>query len=150
VVGSATGPELRAMTLFRDRLVGVVRKRHPLCRGKITPARYAAAAHILLARGRVDKTGPLEDALEPLGLERQVATIVGSFATALTLARTADLVATVPEKLTTKLRTGMHSFPLPLATPEVTIALMWHPRMDADPAHRWLRGIVREVCATEE
>jgi DNA-binding transcriptional LysR family regulator len=41
----------------------------------------------------------------------------------------------------------MHSFPLPVSTPEITVSLLWHPRLDADPAHRWLRGIVREVCA---
>jgi hypothetical protein len=23
---------------------------------------------------------------------------------------------------------------------------MWHPRMDADPAHRWLRDTVVAVC----
>ncbi|HNC98516.1 MAG TPA: LysR family transcriptional regulator, partial [Myxococcota bacterium] len=28
------------------------------------------------------------------------------------------------------------------------ISLLWHPRMDGDPAHRWLRACVREVCAT--
>jgi hypothetical protein len=27
--------------------------------------------------------------------------------------------------------------------------MLWHPRLDADPAHRWLRGIVQEVCAEE-
>jgi DNA-binding transcriptional LysR family regulator len=41
----------------------------------------------------------------------------------------------------------MHSFPLPVAPPEITISVLWHPRLDADPAHRWLRGCVRGVCA---
>jgi hypothetical protein len=27
------------------------------------------------------------------------------------------------------------------------VSLLWHPRMETDPAHRWLRGRVREVCA---
>jgi DNA-binding transcriptional LysR family regulator len=53
----------------------------------------------------------------------------------------------VPERHTGKLRAGMHSFPLPVALPEITVSLLWHPRMDADPAHRWLRRCVREVCA---
>jgi DNA-binding transcriptional LysR family regulator len=41
----------------------------------------------------------------------------------------------------------MHSFPLPVVTPEITVAMLWHPRLDADPAHRWLRGRIRDVCA---
>ena len=74
-------------------------------------------------------------------------TIVGGFSVALALARASDLIASVPERHTGILRAGMHSFPLPVATPEVTVSLLWHPRLDADPAHRWLRGLVRDVCA---
>ena len=57
-----------------------------------------------------------------------------------------DLIASVPERHTGRLRAGLHSFPLPVAMAEFTVSLLWHPRLDADPAHRWLRGIVREVC----
>ena len=146
VVGKSTGPEVRTQSLFRDRFVGVVRSGHPLSKGKITPARYAAGKHILVSRRGLDE-GPVDDALKPLGLEREIVTIVGGFATALVLARDTDLIASVPERHTAKLRSGMHSFPLPLALPEMTLSLLWHPRLDADPAHRWLRRCVREVCA---
>jgi DNA-binding transcriptional LysR family regulator len=147
VVGQSIGPEVRAQALFRDRFIGVVRQGHPLCRGKITVARYAAGRHILVSRRGLDR-GPIDDALKPLGLEREIATIVGGFSTALALARGCDLIASVPERHTGKLRAGMHSFRLPVVMPEITISLLWHPRLDADPAHRWLRGCVRDVCAT--
>ena len=88
----------------------------------------------------------IDEALVPFGLERQIATIVSGFATAVALARASDLIATVPERHTGTLRSGMHSFPLPFPTPEITVSLLWHPRMHADPAHRWLRECVREVC----
>jgi DNA-binding transcriptional LysR family regulator len=145
VVGSMTGPEVRAQALFRDRFIGVVRKRHPLSKGKITPARYAAGRHVLVSRRGLDK-GPIDEALEPLGLQRQIVTIVGGFATALALARSSDLIATVPDRHTRALRAGMHSFSLPVSMPEITVSLLWHPRLDADPAHRWLRGCVRDAC----
>ncbi|HEY7379347.1 MAG TPA: LysR family transcriptional regulator [Steroidobacteraceae bacterium] len=146
VVGKATGPELRAQALYRDRLIGVVRKGHLLSRGRITPSRYAAGRHICVSRRGVDK-GLIDEALAPLGLERQIVTIVGSFSTALGLARNSDLIASVPQRHTGNLRAGMHSFRLPVPVPEVTVALLWHPRLDADPAHRWLRACVRDVCA---
>lgn len=146
VVGQKTGPELRAQALFRDRLIGAVRTGHPLSQGEITPARYAAGKHIGVSRRGLDR-GPVDEALAPLGLEREVVTIVGGFSAALALARGSGLIATVPERHTEALRGGMHSFPLPFAAPEVTVSLLWHPRQDADPAHRWLRGCVREVCA---
>jgi DNA-binding transcriptional LysR family regulator len=148
VVGDAMGPEVRAQALFRDRFVGVVRKGHPLGKGRITPARYAGGRHILVSRRGLDR-GPIDDALARLGLQREIVTVVGGFATALALARTSDLIASVPERHTGILRAGMFSFPLPVAMPEITVSLLWHPRLDADPAHRWLRGCVREACAEQ-
>jgi len=147
VVEATTAPELRVQVLFRDGYVGVVRKGHPLSKGKITPARYAAGRHVSVSR-RGPEHEPMDEALAQLGLERKiVVAIVGGFATALALVRGSDLIASVPEKHTGKLRAGLHSFPLPIPTPEFTVSLLWHPRHEADPAHRWLRGIVREVCA---
>ncbi len=148
VVGKTTGPEVRAQALFSDRFIGVVRMGHPLGQGEITPVRYAAGRHILVSRRGLDR-GPIDDALIPFGLEREIVTIVGGFATALALARASDLIASVPERHTGNLRTGMHSFPLPVAMPEIMISLLWHPRLDGDQAHRWLRGCVREVCAEQ-
>ena len=147
VVGTATGPEVRTRALFRDRFVGVVRKEHPLGRGEITPARYASGRHISVSRRGLDK-GPIDEALKPFGLEREIVAIVAGFSTALALARTSDLIASVPERHTGNLRGGMHSFPLPVSVPAFTVSLLWHPRQDADPAHRWLRRCVRDVCAT--
>jgi DNA-binding transcriptional LysR family regulator len=146
VVGDTTGPEVRAQGLFGDRLIGVVRKRHPLAKGRITPQRYAAGRHIAVSRRGLDR-GPIDEALKPLGLEREIVTFVDSFSATLALARASDLIASVPERHTGNLRTGMHSFPLPVSMPEFTISLLWHPRLDADPAHRWLRGCIRDVCA---
>ncbi len=145
VVDDAIGPEVRAQALFRDRYIGVVRAGHPLCAGEITPARFAAARHVHVSRRDGDQ-GPIDQALTAMGLQRQVATIVGGFSAALALARASDLVACVHERHTGVLYTGMHSFTLPLPIAPFTVAMLWHPRLDGDPAHRWLRGCVRGVC----
>ncbi len=146
VVEKTTAPELRVQALFRDRYVGVVRKGHRLNKGKITPSRYATGRHISVSREGLDK-GPFDEVLSQCGLERKVMTIVSGFATALALARASDLIASVPERHTGCLRAGMHSFSLPVPVPEFTVSMLWHPRLDADPAHRWLRSLLREICA---
>jgi DNA-binding transcriptional LysR family regulator len=146
VVDKTTAPELRVQALFRDRFIGVVRMGHPLSRGKITPDRFAAGRHLLVSRQGLDK-GPIDEALKAFGLERKIVVIVGGFSIALALARATELIASVPERHTGILRSGMHSFALPVATPEITVSLLWHPRLDADPAHRWLRGHVKAICA---
>jgi len=146
VVEETTSPELRTQALFRDRFVGVVRSGHPLTQRRITAVRYAAGRHVSVSR-RGEETEPVDGALKPLGLERNIVTIVSGFSMALALARASDLIATVPEKHTGNLRSRMHTFSLPFATDAFTVSLQWHPRLHADPAHRWLRECVRGICA---
>lgn len=145
VIEPTTSPELKMQPLFRDRYVGVVRHGHPLSKGRISPARYAGGRHIGVARD--PEFDPIDASLAAAGLERRTAvSLVAGFAAALALARNSDLIATVPERHTGNLRAGMHTFAVPVATPSFTVSMLWHPRLDADPAHRWLRSMVREVC----
>ncbi len=146
VVAAMMGPEVRAQALFRDRFVGVVRLGHALCQGEITPSRYSNDQHIGISRRGLEMR-PIDEALSLLGLERNIAVVVGGFSTAVAMCRTSDLVASVPERHTGNLRAGMHTFSLPFTTPEFTVSLLWHPRLHADPAHRWLRGLVVQTCA---
>jgi DNA-binding transcriptional LysR family regulator len=148
VVDEAIGPEVRAQALFRDRYIGVVRAGHPLSEGEITPARFADARHVHVSR-RDNDHGPVDHALAGMGLERQITTVVGGFSAALALVRASDLVACVHERHTGVLYAGMHSFALPLPLAPFTVSLLWHPRLDGDPAHRWLRGCVRGACAEQ-
>ncbi|APC20942.1 LysR family transcriptional regulator [Pseudomonas protegens] len=146
VIDADTSPELRTRALFRDRFIGVVRAGHPLSRGPVSLDAYVAGEHILAAH-QGHAHGRMDEALKALCLERQIVTLVSGFSAALALARGSDLIAMVPERHTSNLRHGLHGFSLPVPLPEMTISLLWHPRMEADPAHRWLRQVVHELCS---
>ena len=148
VIDDKTGPEVRTRVLFRDRFIGVVRMGHSLSQGEMTPARYASGMHVLVSRRGLDK-GLMDEVLQQFGLERVIGTFVGGFSGALAIARASDLIATVPERHTANLRAGMNSFPLPVPSPEITVSMLWHPRMDGDTAHRWLRGCLHDVCTAQ-
>ncbi|STR46051.1 LysR family transcriptional regulator [Iodobacter fluviatilis] len=149
VISETTGPEVRTRALFRDHFIGVVRMGHALSQVDITPERFASGQHVLVSRRGLDR-GLVDEALQPLGLTREITTIVSDFSAALALARSTDLIATVSKHHTQALSDGMYRFPLPFPAPEITISMLWHPRMEADPAHRWLRGVVFEVCGGDK
>lgn len=146
VLGQA-GPELKVQALFQDRFVGVVREGHGLATGTVTPGRYAACGHVVASRrGRAH--GPVDHALAALGLERRVVVTVPSFPAVMAVAASSDLAGLVTESFLRARRGGMpvHGFPLPVATAPITVSQMWHPRLDAEPAHRWLRETVLSIC----
>ena len=113
----------------------------------MTPARYAAAAHVSSSR-RGRARGPIDGALAALGLARTVALVVPGPLAALAMAADSELVATVSATLGRWGRgaLGLRTFAVPLPLPRMVVAQSWHPRLDADPAHRWLRECVR-ACA---
>ncbi|WP_307189033.1 LysR family transcriptional regulator [Azospirillum sp. B506] len=148
VLGTSA-PELLTQRLFRDRLVGVARSGHPiLAAAALTPERYAACSHVAASR-RGAFHGPIDDALAELGLSRSVSLVVPGYPDAIRVAAGSDLIAAVPRScLGNGLAAGwgVESFDLPVRTADFAISAIWHPRLQADPAHRWLRETIAAVC----
>ncbi|CAO3416558.1 LysR family transcriptional regulator [Azospirillum doebereinerae] len=143
------GPEVRVQTLYRERFVGVVRAGHPLLDGApVTAERFAACGHVCASR-RGKARGPIDDALEGLGLTRRVDLVTPDVHAALSAAVQSDLVAAVPQGVArhaVALGLPVTVFALPVETPSVAVAQAWHPRQDGDPAHRFLRETVLAVA----
>jgi DNA-binding transcriptional LysR family regulator len=148
------GPEIRIQSLFHDRFVGVVRQGHPLeVVDDITAEQYASFGHVVASR-RGLTTGPVDEALNQLGLQRKIAAVVPSFPAALSVASASELIALVPASLLNNQMSVNHhhvsatlrAFELPVKTEGITISQMWHPRLQMDLAHLWLRTLVRKVC----
>jgi DNA-binding transcriptional LysR family regulator len=153
VIGT-TAPEIRTRFLFNDRLVGLVRTGHWLLAAGdvIRPETYAACHHIAVSKDG-NTAGPIDAALHALGLERSIKVVVPGFPDAMRIARQSDLVALVPQSCVGNHQTpdhdamsGLASFDLPVVIPDFKISAMWHPRRDADPAHKWLRDTVMDIC----
>lgn len=147
-VQSNMGPEIRLQRLFQDRFVGAVRKAHPLASlPEISVKDYVAWGHVVAApNGSLH--GFVDDALAESGLSRKVASVVPGFPTALSVALASDLIAMVPALYlqNPQMTEQLHVFELPFKTRAITVSQMWHPRMERDPGHRWLREKVLEVC----
>jgi DNA-binding transcriptional LysR family regulator len=134
--------------LFADKFVAMVRKGHPRVPKKLTLDGYLALRHVLVAPGGAP--GSIVDSeLERRGLKRRVALMVSSFLIAPIVVSETDFISTAPERLARRMA---ERFPLrlvepPLRLPKFAFSLAWHPRLDHDPAHQWLRRVILELCA---
>ncbi|RUM06721.1 LysR family transcriptional regulator [Rhizobium chutanense] len=139
------GGELRCQTLFEDRFVGVARAGHPIFDAGITAEHFAALGHVVFSP-QADFVGPVDRALAELGHERDVRLIVPSFPAVIAVAAASDLIGSVPKSYCQSAAIReIRTFDLPVAVPGFNIVQAWHPRMDADPAHRWLRALIFET-----
>jgi DNA-binding transcriptional LysR family regulator len=141
------GETLHSAALWKDDFVVVVRRGHPLSRGKLTLERFAAARHALIApHGR--PRGVVDDELEARGLSRRIAFCTPNFLVAPQMVAESDLVITLAYRVA---RSFAEIYPLsllepPFAVPGFEISMFWHARRDSDQAHRFLRAQIEEAA----
>jgi DNA-binding transcriptional LysR family regulator len=137
------GPEVRTEALYVQRIVAAVRAGHALTAARVTLKRFVGEAHVAIAqRGRAAEA--VDRALAAAGCKRAVALTVPSAYGALMAAARSDLVACGPQPMVRGVAAGLglEEIKLPVAVPDEQVVQAWHPRMDADPAHRQLRHCV--------
>jgi DNA-binding transcriptional LysR family regulator len=131
---------LSTLPLFEERFRVVLRRGHPLARGKLTLRRYLAAEHAVIApRGRPGSR--VDDVLAARGLERCVVLRLGSFVAGPFVIAGTDLVLTLPSSVAAALapRLGLVMRDPPLELARFSVALVYSRAFEDDPAHRWLR-----------
>lgn len=145
------GPELenvRAQALFEDQQICLMRKGHPLSQGKMSLKDYANARHGLLSiTGKGG--GRIDDVLKSFGFERKIALRVSHYLTISEVLSPTDLLMTVPQVLANKIMTDQlcqRSLPKELQLPSFTVSQIWHERFEKDPAHQWLRRLIKATC----
>ncbi len=139
-------PETEWVELSHQNMVGAVRLGHSLLGQSVTPKRLAAARHVGVTL-RPGEPSALDEVLAERGLERMVALQVPSAFAALIAASRSDLVACVPERVARGMASSLklEVFALPLPVPPDVTRMAWHPRYNADAAHRWLRDCLVRV-----
>jgi DNA-binding transcriptional LysR family regulator len=144
--------EMRTRQLLTDRFVCVVRRDHPCASKPLSLERFVSMNHLQIAP-RGTPGGYLDDVLRERGLTRNVARAVPYFLTALQLVAETDYVLTVSERIARRYEASLRLaiFEAPVRLRPYALSLVWHPRLDADLGHRFLRDVflraVQEVAA---
>jgi DNA-binding transcriptional LysR family regulator len=134
--------------LFQDPWVCLLRAGHPAAKKRLTLDRYVQLPHVLVSPTGAGEAR-VDEALRKLGRSRRVTVRVAHFLAGPLAIAESDHIITVPLRLAHALaslrRFTIHKPPLPL--PPFTVRQFWHERNDHDPAHRWLRTLVRDIAA---
>lgn len=139
-------PEISSDVVGTDRMVLVLRRGHPLAKGRVDVDKLTRMAFVTVSRrGRLHNA--VDDALAERGLRRRVIASLPTSAAALEVVSRSDAVVIVAERFCrpAAARLGLVTRRLPVELPPARMVMTWHHRHDGDPAHAWLRGQVREV-----
>ncbi|MEU9195359.1 LysR family transcriptional regulator [Streptomyces hundungensis] len=126
----------------------VARTDGPCATERLTPERFAALPHITVTRrGRVRSV--VDERLAELGLVRDVLATAPTYTAACFFALRSDALALVPRPFAVEAARAMPLavLDIPLDLPANPYVQAWHNRVDADPAHRWLRGALADIVA---
>jgi DNA-binding transcriptional LysR family regulator len=144
---------LRSMQLFQDRIVCIAATDHPTVQGSISQEQFLTLPHARpLGTGRTTTGRVIDEAVEQLGGQLNLAFLVQNFLTIPLMMDGTDLIATVPLRLATFLR-RQHPLQIlepPLRLPRIRYAAYWHERSQKDPGHRWLRGLLLDSARALE
>jgi len=141
-------PDTKVQHLFFISFVGIAREDHPIFAEGITAASFASYNHVSISR-RGRARGPIDQQLQGLGLSRQVALIFPTLLSSLFHLPASELILpTMPRHMlpmVARLGLRLRTFELPVPVEPVDIVQAWHPRLDSDPGHQWLRRLVKTL-----
>jgi DNA-binding transcriptional LysR family regulator len=133
--------EFRTRQLFTDRFVCVVRRDHPRVGRRLTLDQYLALDHIVVSP--LGRPSHVDTVLAERGLERRIRRIVPFFNSGLLLAAATAEILTVSDRAALALAPtlGLRVVEPPLPLSSYSLNLLWHPRLENEPANRWLRDV---------
>ncbi|WP_028693597.1 LysR family transcriptional regulator [Pseudomonas cremoricolorata] len=138
-----TDPQVRHVKLLEDRFVCALRQGHPLADSRLTLESYLSMAHIHISSRR-NGLGYVDLALGKMGVQRKVVLRSQHYLMACQVLQQSDLVMTVPERFAR--RHQLRHLPLPVEVTPLETHLYWHESTDQDPANRWMREQIIELC----
>jgi len=139
------GERFGRAALLEDQFVAVMRRDHPAGRGTLSAAAFGALRHVAISSSG-DNTGFIDRSLATRGAKRRIALRLPYLSAGPVLAKS-DMAATLSRRVAEALVRGaaLQLRELPFTSPSVRTSLLWHRRLDAYPAHRWLRDLVVSV-----
>ena len=139
-----TDPQVRHVKLLEDHYVCAMRPDHPLSKAPLSLDAYLSLSHIHISSRR-NGLGYVDLALGKQGIQRRIALRSQHYLMACAVLRETNMAMTVPERFARN--QALHFCALPVAdVPVLETHLYWHESTDQDPANRWMREQIIDLC----
>ena len=144
----APGADICTEVLFEETFTCLLNRRSLPENGVLDLDSYLARPHLLVSMDG-NTRGEVDNVLRARGLKRRVAVNVPHWGTAPGMIADTDLILTVATRTLTNVPFGdtLVAMAPPLTVAPFNYVQAWHNRFNQDPAHRWLRELVRQVSA---
>lgn len=135
---------LHQRKLFSERYMLAGRIGHPRLQPGLTLDAFCQLEHLIVSPDGGGFSAATDLALAKIGRSRRVVLSVPHFLFMLEVLASSDLVAVLPERLV-RASTQLQVIEPPIEVPGFDILMMWHERLQRDPAHQWLRQQIMAV-----
>ena len=144
----APGADICTEVLFEETFTCLLDRRSLPENGVLDLDSYLARPHLLVSMDG-NTRGEVDNVLRARGLKRRVAVNVPHWGTAPGMIADTDLILTVATRTLTNVPFGdtLVAMAPPLTVAPFNYVQAWHNRFNQDPAHRWLRELVKQVSA---
>jgi LysR family transcriptional regulator, nod-box dependent transcriptional activator len=150
IVPKAFAPAfLRHEVLFRDGFTAIVWIGNSSVGDTLRPDQYESLPHAVVGFSDSSCVDYDQQLSEQTGFRLRAQVVAPAYHVLPALLVGTDRIATVQSRLAATLAAShpIRIVPLPMSPPVLEETMAWHPRLDQDAGHVWLRGVLRETSA---
>lgn len=149
-------------SLWRDDFSCVLSKSNPILE-EFTLENYLLSHHIWASKTGmgvgvgmnpedVQRLGWVDEALDRMGHKRKISVFTRHYRVAMLLSSQNDLIATLPSRLALLQRSNPSLAVLapPFDIDPIDLTMAWSALLHHDPAHRWLRQLIKSVTQSSQ
>lgn len=143
-------PDLHKAGFYQQKLISnshvcLIRKNHPVVGEKMTLAQFTQALHAVVKPDGREHV--FERFLQGKAIQRRVVVELSHFMSLLPIIETSNLISTVPKDLADFFvqHGDVRYVDTPMKSPIIDVHLIWHQRIQKDPAHVWLRKVIQDL-----
>ena len=127
--------------LVTDDLVCIADKNNELIANEISVEQFTSLGHVSVGFSKVSHLTIEKWMIETMGINRKVEIITNDFTSMIFTTLNSNRLAVLPRYFAEKhsLNKEFKILDLPFDAPKLKESIMWHPTLDSDPMHRWLR-----------